>query len=60
MRMREWFGRRSATEDVTRLTIAPESYAGRMGVTLYENGRRVAWAPTEDAVLATYQVGRAA
>lgn len=61
MRLREWIGRRSARRAAPpRLTLLPESHAGRAGVSVFEDGHRVAWGANETAALCAYQVARAA
>lgn len=61
MRLRELLGRRSARRAAAHVVILrPESHAGRTGVSVFEDGKRVAWGQNETAALCAYQVARAA
>lgn len=60
MRISALLHRRRPTTEGPRVTLVPEQYAGRTGVSVYEDGRKVAWGANETAAVCAYQVGRAA
>lgn len=42
-----------------RVTMAPNSHAGRSGYSIYEDGKHVAWGSSPEAAKATYAIRKA-